>query len=124
MGFIIIFVITFHSNDKQQASEIVIHIILEKFIYKEGYYSTIYQIRRWEKGKKSEKQFACTCMPAFMLFAINVFPVIFFSKGENTHNISFLIDSIKPDISYIPSYLFAVIYSTALAVFNPLEVFC
>lgn len=60
-------------------------------------------------------------MAGFTLFAIIMIPAIF-SKGENTHSISFLIGSVKN--SYIPSYLFSVIYSTALAVFNPLEVFC
>lgn len=60
-------------------------------------------------------------MLGFTLFVIIMIPAIF-SKGENTRNISFLIDSVKT--RYIPSYLFSVIYSTAVAVFNPLEVFC
>lgn len=56
-----------------------------------------------------------------MIFVIIVIPAVF-SKGENTHSISFLIDSVQT--RYIPSYLLPVIYSTALVVFNPLEVFC
>lgn len=54
-------------------------------------------------------------------FLIIMIPATF-CKGEHTHNISFLIDSVKN--RYIPSYLFSVIYSTALDVFNPLEVVC
>lgn len=54
-------------------------------------------------------------------FFITMVPAIF-CKGEHTHNVSFLIDSVK--IWYIPSYLFSVIYSTAFDVFNPPEVVC
>lgn len=76
----------------------------------------------FKKGKKSEKQLPCICMHAWACtFFIIMIPTTF-CKGEHTHNVSFLIDSVKT--RSIPSYLFSVIYSTAFDVFNPPEVVC
>lgn len=57
---------------------------------------------------------------AYTLFTIMI-PATF-CKGEHTHNVSFLTDSVKT--RYIPPYFFSVMYSTAFDVFNPLEVVC
>lgn len=77
-----------------------------------------------KRGKKRKETREITHMHmhawAYTFFIIMI-PATF-CKGEHTHSVSFLIDSVKT--RYIPSYLFSVIYSTAFDVFNPVEVVC